>query len=188
MFNHKVNEHVQLKLLEPRHADELYQLSDSNREYLREWLPWVDQTHSVEHTKDYIQFGMNQYASNSGFQAGIFYHDQLVGCIGLHQIDWANKKTSIGYWLAAGYQGKGIMSNACTAIINYLFGELHLNRVEIKAAVQNSKSRAIPERLKFVNEGVIRQAEWLYDHYVDHVVYGMLREEWKDFDAHTSNK
>lgn len=178
MFSHKVNEQIQLKLLEPRHADELYQLSDKNRGYLREWLPWVDRTQSVEHTKVYIQFAMNQYASNSGFQAGIFYQDQLVGCIGLHQIDWANNKASIGYWLAEDYQGKGIMSKACIAVISCLFDELRLNRVEIRAAVQNNKSRAIPERLKFVNEGVIRQAEWLYDHYVDHVVYGMLSDEW----------
>jgi ribosomal-protein-serine acetyltransferase len=39
-------------------------------------------------------------------------------------------------------------------------------------------SRGIPERLGFVNKGCIRQAEWLYDHYVDHVVYGKLAEEW----------
>ncbi len=179
MFSHKVNGQIQLKLLEPRHTDELYRLSDDNRSYLREWLPWVDRTQSVEHSKEYIQFAMNQYASHSGFQAGIFYDDRLVGCIGLHQIDWTNNKASIGYWLAEAYQGKGIMSKACAAVISYLFDELRLNRVEIRAAVQNSKSRAIPERLKFVNEGVIRQAEWLYDHYVDHVVYSMLNEEWK---------
>ncbi|WP_027084426.1 GNAT family N-acetyltransferase [Cohnella panacarvi] len=178
MFNHKVNEQIQLKLLEPRHADELYRLSDNNRKHLRQWLPWVDRTQSVEHTREYIQFAMNQYASNNGFQAGIFYQDQLVGCIGLHQIDWTNNKSSIGYWLAEAYQGKGIMSKACATVIHYLFDELRLNRVEIRAAVQNSKSRAIPERLNFTNEGLIRQAEWLYDHYVDHVVYGMLRDEW----------
>ncbi|MNJ40026.1 putative ribosomal N-acetyltransferase YdaF [compost metagenome] len=71
------------------------------------------------------------------------------------------------------------MTSSCKAVINYVFHELSLNRVEIRAAVQNSKSRAIPERLNFCNEGIIRQAEWLYDHYVDYVVYGMLKEDWK---------
>lgn len=64
-------------------------------------------------------------------------------------------------------------------MVDYAFNELNLNRVEIRCAVENKKSRAIPERLHFVNEGCIRQAEWLYDHYVDHIVYGMLKEEWK---------
>jgi ribosomal-protein-serine acetyltransferase len=44
--------------------------------------------------------------------------------------------------------------------------------------MENKNSRGIPERLGFVNKGCIRQAEWLYDHYVDHVVYGKLAEEW----------
>jgi len=63
-------------------------------------------------------------------------------------------------------------------LTDYAFKELNLNKVEIRAALENKKSRGIPERLNFVNEGCNRQAEWLYDHYVDHVIYGMLAEEW----------
>jgi ribosomal-protein-serine acetyltransferase len=72
------------------------------------------------------------------------------------------------------------MTKSCRAVINYIFNELELNRVEIRAAVLNKKSRAIPERLGFTQEGIIRSAEWLYDHFVDHVVYGMLRDEWSN--------
>ena len=89
-----------------------------------------------------------------------------------------NRSTSIGYWLAEGYQGKGIMIKSCRSLIDYAFGNLGLNRVEIRCAVENSRSRAIPKNLGFTKEGIIRDAEWLYDHYVDHVVYGMLSEEW----------
>lgn len=35
------------------------------------------------------------------------------------------------------------------------------------------------ERLGFINEGTIRDAEWLYDHSVDHVVYGLLSRNWR---------
>jgi ribosomal-protein-serine acetyltransferase len=71
------------------------------------------------------------------------------------------------------------MTKSCIAYINYAFNELKLNRVEIRCAVENSKSRAIPEGLGFKNEGTIREAEWLYDHFVDHIVYGMLARDWK---------
>lgn len=178
MFSHIISDDLQLKLLEKRHADELFILSDNNRKYLREWLPWVDETISVEQSKDFIQFSLNLLAKSNGFNLGIFYKERLVGCIGLHSIDWSNKKTSIGYWLSEGHQGKGIMTKACKSIINYVFNDLSLNRVEIRAAERNIKSRAIPERLNFINEGKVRQAEWLYDHFVDHVVYGMLKEDW----------
>ncbi|TBL74525.1 GNAT family N-acetyltransferase [Paenibacillus thalictri] len=178
MFSYNVNEEIQLRLLELRHTDELFALTDGNREQLRQWLPWVDGTVDTEHTKRFIQSTLAAFAGNNGIQAGIFYKGNMAGCVGLHGIDWGNRKTSIGYWLGAEYQGHGIMTNACGTLVNYVFSELNLNRVEIRAAEFNTRSRAIPERLGFVQEGKIRQAEWLADRYVDHIVYGMLREDW----------
>ena len=81
--------------------------------------------------------------------------------------------------MGEGFQGNGIMTNSCRALIGILFTEYNLNRVEIQVAPQNLKSRAIPERLGFQSEGFRRQAEWLYDHYVDHIIYGMLAQDWK---------
>ena len=52
-----------------------------------------------------------------------------------------------------------------------------LYRIEIRCAVQNEKSRAIPEKLHFTNEGTIRDGEWLYDKFVDLVIYGMLARQ-----------
>lgn len=72
------------------------------------------------------------------------------------------------------------MTRAVKALTHYAFHELNLNRVDIRAAVENKKSRSIPERLGFVNEGRLRQAEWLYDRYVDCIIYGMLAEDWKN--------
>ena len=93
-------------------------------------------------------------------------------------MNWANRSTSIGYWLGERYRGSGVMTKSCKAFVEYAFRELNINRVEIRCAEKNLRSRAIPERLGFVNEGMIREAEWLYDHYVDHVVYGILAREW----------
>jgi Acetyltransferases, including N-acetylases of ribosomal proteins len=178
MFSHAVNNDLELTLLESRHSDELYNLVDKNRKFLREWLSWVDGTINSDQTKISIATGLKAFSENNGFQLAVFYKKTMVGRIGLHGIDWNNKKTSIGYWLGEEFQGNGIMTVSCKAVVNYLFDELLLNRVEIRVATFNNKSRAIPERLKFVNEGIIRQAERLYDRYVDHVIYGMLKEDW----------
>jgi len=70
------------------------------------------------------------------------------------------------------------MTRCCRVLVDHAFSWLGLNRVAIPAAVENSRSRAIPERLGFRQEGIIRDAEWLYDHYVDHVLYAVLKKEW----------
>jgi ribosomal-protein-serine acetyltransferase len=97
---------------------------------------------------------------------------------GFNNINWSNKTAYIGYWLGEEFQGKGIITKVAKDLTNYAFNHLNLYKVEIRAAVENKKSRCIPERLGFINEGIIRQSEWLYDHYVDTVVYGILNQEW----------
>ncbi|AOT71227.1 GNAT family N-acetyltransferase [Geosporobacter ferrireducens] len=179
MFKYIVDKDLELKMLDINHAEALYDLTDACRLYLRKWLPWVDDTKSVEDTKAFIEMTKKQFASNHGFQAGIWYKQNLAGVIGYHKVDWANKSTSIGYWLGKDYQGNGIMIRATKAFVEYALTELNLNRVEIRCAEKNYKSRAIPERLGFTNEGISRETEWLYDHYVNHVIYGMLASQWK---------
>ena len=99
--------------------------------------------------------------------------------VGLHAIDWANRNTSLGYWVGETHQGRGLVTRSCAALLERLFGELGLNCVEIGCAVGNTRSAAIPERLGFTREAVLRQREWLYDHFVDHVVYSLLASEWR---------
>lgn len=70
------------------------------------------------------------------------------------------------------------MTKCCKALIDYGFHELKLQRIEIRAIQENLRSRAIPERLGFSQEGLIRQSIKLYDKFCDSVVYGLLASEW----------
>ncbi|WP_141431791.1 GNAT family N-acetyltransferase [Bacillus sp. 03113] len=178
MFIHKVDEELSLKLIELKDANRLFELTNHSREYLREWLPWLDVTTKIEDTIDFIKLSLKGYADNQSLTSVILYNGEIVGTAGYHNINWSHKYTSIGYWLDERYQGKGIMTKVVKTLTDYAINDLELNRVEIRVALENKKSRGIPERLGFVNEGRIRQAEWLYDYYVDHVVYGMLADEW----------
>lgn len=179
MFTWTIEPGLELRLLELRHAEDLFRLTDRSRNSLRQWLPWLDGIQEVEDTVRFIESTKKQYTANNGFQAGIWYDGELAGVIGFHALSWFNRSVSIGYWLDEFYRGQGIMTKACCAMVDHAFMDLHLNRVEIRAAVGNTLSRAIPERLGFVQEGIIRDAEWLYDHYVDHVIYSMLTKDWK---------
>lgn len=178
MFTRPLGSDAELRMLEARHASALFALVDTNRPHLRRFLPWVDVTRTVEDSRAFIEMGLRQVAQSNGFQAGIFTDGTLAGVIGHHRIDWSNGATILGYWLGAPYQGRGLMTRAVEAFLHHAFVELKLNRLEIRCAVENDRSRAIPERLGFKPEGVLRDAEWLYDHYVDHVIYGQLAREY----------
>ncbi|MRX71823.1 GNAT family N-acetyltransferase [Bacillus lacus] len=179
MFLHRIDESISLKVLQPQDAPELFQLTDASRAHLKEWLPWLDATSTEKDTEGFILSALKGFAENKSLTTGILYQGKLAGTAGFNSINWANKTAYIGYWLGTGFQGKGIMTKTASALTEYAFSDLHLNKVEIRAAEDNAKSRAVPERLGYTQEGKLRQAEWLYDHYVDHIVYGMLAEEWR---------
>jgi ribosomal-protein-serine acetyltransferase len=179
MFACHVTEELQLRVLEVRHADEIFAVVDRNRAHLRRWLPWVDGDRSPEDSRKFCEKAIGQYAANDGFHAGMWAKGNFIGVIGFHRIDWANRKTTLGYWLDKSAEGRGWMTASCRAMVDHALLELNLNRVEIRCATQNPKSLAIPRRLGFSLEGTVRQAEWLYDHFVDHEIYGMLKEQWE---------
>lgn len=178
MFRRDIGPGAELRILEKRHAEPLFSLFDRNRAHLRRWLPFVDSSTTVGDSQKFIEAGLRQFADNNGFHAGIWIDGQIAGCIGFHAISWHNRKTSIGYWIGEEFQGRGLVTAACRAFVDHAITELKLNRVEIGCATENRKSRAIPERLGFKSEGISRDAEWLYDQFVDHQVYSMLAREW----------
>jgi ribosomal-protein-serine acetyltransferase len=98
--------------------------------------------------------------------------------IGFHAVSWRDRSAEIGYWLSADAQGRGILTRAAARLIDHAIAEWKLNRIEIRAAPDNARSRAVPERLGFVLEGTLREAERVGDRYVDSVVYSMLARDW----------
>ncbi len=179
MFTYILDEETELRPLEPAHARHIYQLIDQSRVHLRQWMPWVDATTSVEASEEFVRASLTQAMENGGWNAGIWYKGQLAGIIGFHEINWNHRSVGIGYWLGEKFQGNGLITSALRAMLDYAMIELNLHRVEIRCATGNKRSRAVPERLGFILEGIIREAELLPAGYVDHAVYGMLQQEWK---------
>lgn len=179
MLSYPLDDHRYLRLLEESDADELYALVDANREFLAQWMPWAA-GQTLENTREFIRTSRRQFADNQGFQLAIVEDARIVGAVGLHRIDWRSCSTSIGYWIAEASQRRGTVTQAVRALTNHAFITCQLNRVEIQAGVENWRSRAIPERLGFTEEGVLRQAERVGDRYVDHVVYAMLAADWPE--------
>jgi ribosomal-protein-serine acetyltransferase len=159
-------------------AEALTALIEENRTYLRQWLPWLDSSTSISDTLRFIDRTMEQAFLDNGYTFGIICEERLAGVIGQHYLDRLNRQTELGYWLDARHQGRGIMTRCTSRLIDFAFNDQDCHRVILRCAAGNAKSRAVAERLGFVQEGILREAEWLYDHYVDLVVYSLLKSEW----------
>ncbi len=170
----------EIKLRQPMECDaeELFRQVDANRLYLRQWLPWLDLNLSAADSLRFIKDTRDDFLISQAIVFIILNKREIIGVIELQNIDPVNRKASIGYWLAARYAGKGIMPKVCNKIIAWCFEELLLNRVEIKVACDNKRSEAIPLKLGFHYEGILRQGEWLYDHFVDLKLYSLLQSEY----------
>jgi ribosomal-protein-serine acetyltransferase len=179
MFHLDIQPDLELRLLTEAHSQILHDLIGRNRVYLRAWLSWADSTRTLEDTRRMIRFGLRQHARGSGMNAGVWYLNRLVGVVSYNYIDRVRGITEIGYWLDEAHQGYGIMTAACRAMTTYAFDRLGLQRVEIRCAVHNLRSRAIPDRLRFVEEGIAPQLDWTADHYVESIVYSMSAADWQ---------
>ena len=179
MLRHELPGGYALQLLEESDADEVVAVINANRDDLAPWMPWAQHERSAEDELPFIRSTRKQIADNNGLQTAIVDPaGAIVGMVGFHAVDWRNRKTSIGYWLARDEQGRGTMTAAVRALVDHAFGPWRLNRVTIQAAVDNARSRAVPERLGFREEGVLRAAERIGDRRIDHVVYSILAEDW----------
>jgi ribosomal-protein-serine acetyltransferase len=177
MLTFALDERRWLRLFDEADAEQLYAVIDANRAHLTRWMPWA-RGQTLDRTAAFIRDSLRQLADNRGFQVAMIEDGAIVGALGYHRLDWENLATSLGYWIAEGAQGRGTVTLAVTALVDHAFAHWNLNRVEIRAGVENTRSRAIPERLGFTLESVRRQAERVGERFVDHAVYAMLAADW----------
>lgn len=167
-----------LRLLDEADAEELHALIEANRAGLARWLPWAA-GQTLDDTVEFIGRSRSQLSENDGLQMAVVIGERIAGTIGYPGVDWPHRATRIGYWLDEGHQGRGTMTAAVRLLVDHALSAWRLNRIEIRAAAENRRSRAIPERLGFRQEGVLREAELVGGRYLDSVVYAMLAADWR---------
>ena len=173
-----IGDSIVLTIVQAEDAEEIFNLVDGNRDYLRKWFPWVDLTKGVQDTLTFVERARKQDQEKNGIQCCVRLEGKTVGMMGFDNVDHNNRKCEVGYWIAESYQGRGIMTKCVKALTDYAFSEWQMNRVEIHSRQANTRSRAVAERLGFEYEGTLREIERVSDRYVDHAVYSMLRRDW----------
>jgi ribosomal-protein-serine acetyltransferase len=167
-----------LRLATDDDVDELHALIERSRASLAEFMPWAAAS-TRETVRDYRRLAERRRVAGEAIDCVIEVDGRIAGNIGAHHIDEPNGACELGYWLGDGYTGRGLITRAVRAFLDHAFGTWGMRRVAILAATGNTRSRAIPERLGFTCEGVLREAEVVGDRVVDLAVYSLLRHEYQ---------
>lgn len=178
MLYHEIEPNLKLTLWEPYHAEALFAVTDANRAHLGKWLPWVEETNSVEDSRNFIKQSLKSFGERKQAHFAIWLDGEIVGAIGFNKINWQNRDCEIGYWVAQSAEGQGIITKACRAIVDHAIDNWQMNRIVIEAATANVRSWAIPARLGFTHEGTLRQVAKLHGEYIDLELYSLLADEW----------
>ena len=175
-----IDKHLLLRTYTTNDHTALFEAIDNSRQHLNPWLNWVAGTTRPEHSLEFIENAANQLREQKALALGIFYNGQVIGGIGMQEWSHNTKRAQIGYWICAGYEGRGIINKALTAFITYLFDKAGLNKIEIHYVASNTRSGNVAKKLGFRLEGVIRQAVLRNGTLEDLIITGMLKTEWSN--------
>lgn len=178
MFPMHVGDDLDLRPFVADDAGLVFALIERNRHRLDVWMRWTSRIQTLEDAAAAIERWAGFLEAGQGFHVGMWTNGMLIGGMASPSISTDSSQAEIGYWLADGYTGRGYVTRASRAVIDYLFGTLGLHRIEIQAVTENLPSRAVAERLGFTLEGIKRESSWVDGGYRDHALYSLLNHEW----------
>jgi ribosomal-protein-serine acetyltransferase len=178
MFVLPVDSEIELVLAEERHAGEVAAVIARNQRRLARWEPWAEQPATASAMRAFIRSCLDGFAAGTQVQTYIRVGGRLVGSCGL-RISSYTRMGEVGYWLDGEHEGRGIATRSVRALVTAAFRERGLARMELRTATDNVRSRALAERLGFVQEGVQRAAQAFSDRRADMTVYAVLAREWR---------
>lgn len=178
LFDELAGERVTLRPHRLEDFDALWEAIEESRDELRPWLPWADQ--SQEELGDWLAHVVARWHTREMMAMGIFDRasDRLVGNIGLMVRSWDIGAFEIGYWLRSSAVGKGYMIEAVRLLTDFAFDHLNANRVMIRCDSENTRSAAVPRRLGFTQEGLLRRDSAAPDGRIrDTLVFALIRDD-----------
>jgi ribosomal-protein-serine acetyltransferase len=158
-------------------AQRLYGVIDANRVRLARWFHWVDEATDASSQAAWIESRSGNERSLDG--NGIWVNDDLAGGCDL-VIGGTDDTGELGFWLDEAFVGRGLVTRAAQTLVDRGYESEGLHRIQLRAGVDNLRSRAVAKRLNMREEGVLRGAGKVGGGlYVDLVVYGQIVDEWR---------
>ena len=169
---------LDLRPLRPEDAESLFRIY-SDPEFTRYWstAPWT----SLSQATALIEKDLRELAADEALRLGIFLREQnrLIGTCSLFHVSAQCRRAEVGYGIAPAYWRQGYMFEAVSALLDFAFGTLAMNRLEADIDPRNTASARSLEKLGFRREGLLPE-RWIVDGEVsDSALYGLLARDWK---------
>lgn len=152
---------------------------NGSRDSLRRFLPWVQFHADVTASMRFCEACALDWDQGRAFRFAVRDREKraLLGVVGLESLVHMHRSCEVGYWLSDAATGRGIMTEAARASLDYAFARIGAHRVRIAAATDNHRSLAVIARLGFRFEGIAREAEWCDGRWLDHAVFALLSSD-----------
>jgi len=164
---------LRLEPIEGRHLSQMWEAVGASRAELVPWMAWaIDQ--SIEEQRRFVERAEKGWEENERWGFAIFFEERFAGDIGIDSYDPLIGSADVGYWIRSDLAGRGLMTEAASAVVEFGFSTLGLHRLELHAAPGNRASVRIAEKLGFQHEGLLRDGSRGIHGYHDVCVFGLL--------------
>lgn len=167
---------ITLRPYHPDFAPALFEAARESIETVAPWMPWLSDDYKLEHALAWTQRQVEMFA------AGVEYdfmmldgHQRFLGACGLNQIDIANPRANLGYWVRTSAQARGVATQATRLLVDWAFSNTPLVRLEVVVSVENAASLRVAEKAGAVREGVLRSRILLHGRMHDAVMFSFVR-------------
>jgi ribosomal-protein-serine acetyltransferase len=179
----QIDDDVRLADLEPWHAEQLAGLLRAHGPDFYEWLPW-EGFEQVDAARGFLE-GFAKSRGETGRRIfGIWVGHELLGATLVPSFNPRSATAEVGVLLASTARGRGIVTRAVAAMLDWAFDERGVHRVEWKCAPGNAPSRRMAQRLGFTHEGTLREVFPVREERQDLEVWAILSREWSGLPAH----
>ncbi|MET9019102.1 GNAT family protein [Actinopolymorpha sp. NPDC004070] len=172
-------EGAELRPLEPWQAEEFLAHMDRGRALVGEYIGLADAVADLESSRALLQSYADKAAADTGRIYGIWCDGTLVGGVLFRTMDVAQGNAEVGCWLEPSAVGRGLVTQAARAIIDWAIEERGIHRVEWRAATANTASIAVASRLGMTREGVLRESTPHRGTRYDIEIWSVLAPEWR---------
>jgi ribosomal-protein-serine acetyltransferase len=162
--------------IESADGPELWESVDGARWHLERWLPWVPFNNTPEASQRYAEACAADWDAGRAVRFCVRERQsrKLLGVVGLDSCVHLHRSCELGYWLRLDATGRGLMTEAARACVEFALKRMGVHRIRCAAATDNYPSLRVISRLGFRFEGIARQAEFVGSRWLDHAVFARL--------------
>jgi RimJ/RimL family protein N-acetyltransferase len=166
---------IQIRPYNIADAQDLWVAARESFNELNPWMPWCHVNYDMQESRTWMDQQVKEFDARTAFEFAILADDRYVGGIGLNQIDKANRRANLGYWVRTSSTRRGIATEAVQQLFQWALENTDLYRVEIVIGVGNVASQRVAEKAGATREGVLRGRLILHNVAHDAVMFSLTR-------------